>query len=98
MRDTQRRLVDWTGQELEEYVNLNLGKQEMWNRLRFKHGVPHDVLQNVLVELTKSEELVEFMGGPEVVDSLPPQLRDRMALLSALRYFLESQEPGYGRR
>jgi hypothetical protein len=95
MRSTHKQFPDgWTKNELQDFFTINLGQHEMWERLRIKHGIPGEQLSQMLPKLMEAEEIIDFMGGREVVDSLHPRLREGMILTSTLRWLIEQYEPG----
>lgn len=74
-----------------EFFNLNLGGHAYWQMLKEAGHSKDEIKELVDFHLmAHSKEVIDYMGGEALYDSLPVHVRDSMFVLSTLRYLCDS--------
>lgn len=74
-----------------EFFNINLGGNAYWQMLK-EAGHSKDEIRELVNfhMMAKSREVIDFMGGQALYDSMPAHVRDSLFVLSTLRYLCDS--------
>lgn len=72
-----------------DYVNFHLGGHALRAKLNHKGWSNEQIKNEHLALIEAREPVIRFMGGEGVYDMLPPQFRESMLALSALRMLVE---------
>lgn len=72
-----------------DFLERNLGGQMYWKMLVDAGHSKDEVRELLEFHAQNREKVITFMGGQEVYDSIPPDWREALFVLSTLRYLCD---------